>query len=198
MKTQSNTIDLFGNETAHKKQDTNGGMTSEGLKRLDFNEELKSKLLPFCRLKYGEIWEDPVSGHKVGVLDATKEEDVRKIIGDKKAKLVVNDPPYNVVVGNANTKNLFKIDLKKYLEFSEKWVENAIDAMDNDAHFYTWMGADYKDNFQPLPDFIILMRKFKEIKPKNIITVRNQRGFGTQKNWMWVRQELLYYIKGSP
>jgi len=196
MKTQESVVDLFGNKPSLVKESLNSGTTSEGLKRLDFNNELKAKILPFCRLKYGDIWEDPVSGHKVGVLDATKEEDVRKIIGDKKAKLVVNDPPYNVVVGNANTKNLFKIDLKEYLEFSEKWAKNAIDAMDNDAHFYIWMGADYKDNFQPLPDFIILLRKFKEIKPKNIITVRNQRGFGTQKNWMWVRQELLYYVKG--
>ena len=28
--------------------------------------------------------------------------------------------------------------------------------------------------------------------------MRNQRGYGTQKNWMAVRQELLYYIKGKP
>jgi site-specific DNA-methyltransferase (adenine-specific) len=28
--------------------------------------------------------------------------------------------------------------------------------------------------------------------------MRNQRGYGTQKNWMAVRQELLYYTKGAP
>jgi len=28
--------------------------------------------------------------------------------------------------------------------------------------------------------------------------MRNQRGYGTQKNWMAIRQELLYYVKGSP
>jgi site-specific DNA-methyltransferase (adenine-specific) len=28
--------------------------------------------------------------------------------------------------------------------------------------------------------------------------MRNQRGYGTQKNWMAVRQELLYYISGDP
>ena len=28
--------------------------------------------------------------------------------------------------------------------------------------------------------------------------MRNRRGYGTQKNWMWVRQELLYYVKGNP
>jgi site-specific DNA-methyltransferase (adenine-specific) len=28
--------------------------------------------------------------------------------------------------------------------------------------------------------------------------MRNQRGYGTQKNWMAVRQELLFYTKGCP
>jgi site-specific DNA-methyltransferase (adenine-specific) len=33
---------------------------------------------------------------------------------------------------------------------------------------------------------------------RSFITLRNQRGFGTQKNWMSIRQELLYYSKGNP
>jgi site-specific DNA-methyltransferase (adenine-specific) len=28
--------------------------------------------------------------------------------------------------------------------------------------------------------------------------MRNQRGYGTQKNWMAVRQELVYYTRGTP
>jgi site-specific DNA-methyltransferase (adenine-specific) len=28
--------------------------------------------------------------------------------------------------------------------------------------------------------------------------MRNQRGYGTQKNWMAIRQECLYYVKGEP
>lgn len=197
MKRQGYLMELFNPESV-VDNDIKKGTTTERLERLDFNSGLKSKVLPLCRLKYGEVWTDPLKGHKVGVLDATKPEDVRKIIGKEKTKLVVNDPPYNVAVGNANTSNLFKISLEDYLNFSKEWVENAIDIMDNDANLYIWLGADYKDNFQPLPDFIILLRKFKELKPKNIITMRNQRGYGTQKNWMWVRQELLYYVKGNP
>jgi len=198
MKSKAIRLSLFGDELLIEKETEEKGKTSERLERLDFYGELRGRILPFCRLKYGEIWEDPVNRHKVGVLDATKPEDVGKIIGVGKAKSVINDPPYNVAVGNANTTNLFKVSLEEYLEFSEKWVRNAITVMDKDAHFYIWIGTDYRDNFQPLPDFIILMRKFKELKPQNIITMRNQRGYGTQKNWMWVRQELLYYIKGNP
>lgn len=54
------------------------GKTTEELKRLDLHGELQKKILPLCRLKYGEIWKDPVKGHKVGVLDGTKIEDVKK------------------------------------------------------------------------------------------------------------------------
>jgi site-specific DNA-methyltransferase (adenine-specific) len=191
-------LSLFPDDLDFINKDKSKGKTTEGLERLDLHGELRKKILPLCRLKYGEIWEDPIKGHKVGVLDATNLEEVKKLVGLEKAKLVVNDPPYNVSVGNANTNALFKINIEKYLEFSEKWVRNAILVMDKDAHFYIWLGADYRDDFQPFPDFIILIRKFEELKPKNIITLRNQRGYGTQKNWMWVRQELLYYVKGNP
>lgn len=172
--------------------------TAENLKRIDYSNDLREKILPLCRLKYGDIWIDDISGHKVGVLDATINDEVKKIFGKKKARLIINDPPYNIVVGNKNTKNLFKIRLNEYIEFSKKWIKNSIEIMDNDSHLYIWLGADYNDDFQPLPDFMIMMREFDELKTRNYITLRNQRGYGTQKNWMWVRQELLYYIKGNP
>jgi DNA modification methylase len=172
--------------------------TTEKLSRLDFSKTLREKILPYCRLKYGEIWKDDVFGHKVGVLDATKSEDINSIIENEKTQLIINDPPYNVAVGNVNTKNLSKVSLNKYIDFSRAWVTNAVEIMDENSNLYIWIGADYKDNFQPLPDFIILLREFTELKPKNFITLRNQRGYGTQKNWMWVRQELLYYTKGDP
>jgi DNA modification methylase len=172
--------------------------TKEKLSRLDLNEEVRSKILPLCRLKYGEIWEDKISGHRVGVLDATKSDDLKSLMGNEKTSLIVNDPPYNVAVGNANTKNLSKVSLNEYMSFSKDWLKNAIEIMADNSSLYVWLGADIKDNLQPLPDFILLCRDFKELKPKNFITLRNQRGYGTQKNWMWVRQELLYYTKGEP
>ena len=55
--------------------------TTEKLTRLDLSDELKKRILPYCRLKKGEIWEDPKNGHRVGVLDATESKDIKKIIG---------------------------------------------------------------------------------------------------------------------
>lgn len=182
---------------ANSGRNTDSHKTAERLGRLDADPELREKILPLCRLKHGGIWEDPVRGHRVGVLDAACPEDVKMIAGNIKSRLIINDPPYNVVVGNANTGNLFKISRSQYIDFSKKWVSAAESVMDKDSHLYIWLGADYKDHFQPLPDFMIMMRD-TNFTPRNYITLRNQRGYGTQKNWMWIRQELLHYIRGNP
>jgi DNA modification methylase len=173
-------------------------MSSEKLPRIDGSEQLKKLLSPHCRLKYGEVWEDPVRGHRVGCLDAASEPDIHDLMGGQKAALAVQDPPYNVIVGNSNTNTLNKTSLKEYLDWSRKWVGNALSILKDDASFYIWLGADQNEGFQPLPDFMILMRDFRELRSRSFITMRNQRGYGTQKNWMAVRQELLYYIKGNP
>jgi site-specific DNA-methyltransferase (adenine-specific) len=186
------------NEKSLPKKKSKIGNTSEKLTRLDIDEELRKKILPYCRLKKGEIWKDPKGKHKVGVLDATSIANTQKLFGKEKAQLIINDPPYNVVVGSANTQNLSKINIDEYIEFSRKWVSNALSVLDKDSALYIWLGADQNDGFQPLPEFIIMMREFNELKTRSFITMRNQRGYGTQKNWMSVRQELLYYVKGNP
>lgn len=189
------TLDEVAEESA---QAVTKGATTERLPRLDVHPELRERLLPLCRLQVGDVWIDPVAGHRVGVLDATHLEDVLKIMRTDRTSLIINDPPYNIKVGNANTANLAKVDIDEYICFSRKWVKNALAIMAEHAHLYVWIGADYTDNFQPLPDFMIMMREFPELRPRNFITLRKQRGYGTSKNWMWVRQELLYYIKGNP
>jgi site-specific DNA-methyltransferase (adenine-specific) len=183
--------DLFGLEETTPD-------TREKIARLDLDGELRTRLLPFCRLKPGGIWEDPERGHRVGVLDATVTDEVNRLMGGQRASLSINDPPYNLAVGNKNTKNLFRTDLAGYLEFSRKWVGNAAGSLADDASFYVWLGADQNDGFQPLPDFMVMMREFGALSARSFITMRNQRGYGTQKNWMAVRQELLCYTKGNP
>ncbi|MEJ2104014.1 MAG: hypothetical protein P8X47_05490, partial [Ignavibacteriaceae bacterium] len=143
------------------------GKTIEKLSRLDIDIELRKKILPYCRLKKGEIWEDPKGKHRLGVFDATNPNDVKILFRDKKVKLVINDPPYNVVVGKVNSKNLSRIDIDEYIRFSHKWVSNSISMMDEDASLYIWLGADQNDGFQPLPEFMIMMREFNNLKPRS-------------------------------
>jgi len=173
-------------------------MNKELLYRIDIDENLKNKLLPYCRLKSGEIWNDKVSGHRLGCLDAANEEHIINLMNNNKAELAVQDPPYNIILGNNGSNNLGKVSLEEYMEFSRRWVSNTIKILKENAHLYVWLGADQNGGFQPLADFMLMMREFKQLKTKSFITMRNQRGYGTQKNWMAVRQELLYYVKGNP
>ncbi len=151
------------------------------------------KLSKLPNFKYGQIWEDPINGHRIGCFDVSKKEDVEKLMNNKKATLAIQDPPYNVDIND----EFGNLPLDKYINWSEKWIDNTIDILNKNASLYVWLGADIRDGLQPLPDFIIMMRK-KPVKARNFITMRNQRGYGTQKNWMAIRQELLYYIKGEP
>lgn len=161
-------------------------MSKEPFGRLDISHETREKLLPYCRLNTGDIWEDLLYGHKVGVLDATCADDVMKIFGSERAALAIQDPPYNVIVGNENTNNLFKMSLREYIDYSRRWVDNNLKILDENASLYVWLGADQKEHFQPLPDFMIMMRSYPELTSRSFITMRNQRGYGTQKNWMAV------------
>ncbi len=165
-------------------------MKNNPLPRLDTDENLRNELLSYCRLKPGEIWEDPVSGHKVGCLDAANNLDIKRLMEDEYAQLAIHDPPYNLVAFQERS-------IIEFIAWCKQWVENSWQWLDKDSSFYVWLGADQKDNYQPLPDFMIMMRDL-DFNPRSFITMRNQRGYGTQKNWMAVRQELLYYVKGSP
>jgi site-specific DNA-methyltransferase (adenine-specific) len=173
-------------------------MRKEPFGRLDLPGEIREKVLGLCRLAPGEVWQDAKAGHRVGVLDARKKEDALRLMEGRASRLGIHDPPYNIGVGGKKTANLFRTDAAAYMDFSRAWIENALCVLEQEAALYIWLGADQNADFQPLPEFMLLMREFPQISSRSFITLRNQRGYGTQNNWMALRQELLYYTKGSP
>jgi len=165
-------------------------MKNNPLPRLDTSPNTREALLPLCRLKAGETWEDTQTGHRVGCLDAASADQVAYLMDGQKAQLAIHDPPYNLVA-------LGERPLLQFVEWCRKWVQNTERHLSSNSSLYIWLGADQNDGFQPLPDFMIMMRQMP-FRTRSFITMRNQRGYGTQKNWMAVRQELLYYVKGNP
>ena len=63
-------------------------MKNHPIERLDKNPEIREQLLPFCRLKKGEIWEDPMDGHRIGCLDAASHEDIALLMKGENATLM--------------------------------------------------------------------------------------------------------------
>jgi site-specific DNA-methyltransferase (adenine-specific) len=165
-------------------------MKNNPLPRLDSSTEIREQLLPFCRLQPGQVWVDPEGRHRVACFDATDPDAIKELCGDEKAVLAVHDPPYNLVAFEERK-------LSEFIDWCRRWVDNSLTILNTSSSFYVWLGADQNNGFQPLPDFMLMMRG-TEFQPRSFLTMRNQRGYGTQKNWMAVRQELLYYIRGNP
>ncbi|MDZ4817518.1 MAG: site-specific DNA-methyltransferase [Planctomycetota bacterium] len=109
---------------------------------------------------------------------------------EDRAELAIHDPPYNLVAFETRS-------VGEFIEWCQEWIGNSDAVLKEDASLYVWLGADQNDGFQPLPDFMLMMRG-TGFNSRSFLTMRNQRGYGTQKNWMAVRQELLYYTKGKP
>ena len=165
-------------------------MNNNPLPRLDASQEVHDQLLPFCRLRPGGIWEDAERGHRVACIDSTDAGQVRALVDGRRPSLAVQDPPYNLVAFQSRL-------VDDFVAWCREWVEITNDCLADDASLYVWLGADQNDGFQPLADFMVMMRELP-FQARSFITMRNQRGYGTQKNWMAVRQELLYYSKGRP
>jgi len=165
-------------------------MLKHPLPRLDKDEELVNLLLPYCRFRYGTIWTDEISGHKICCGDCTDEKFLAEIFNDQKATLAIHDPPYNFIAFQ-------KTQVQEFAKWCKNWIELSDKFLKRNASIYIWLGADQNNHFQPLAAFIEMMSQTK-FKSKSFITMRNQRGFGTSRNWMAVRQELLFYTKGKP
>lgn len=165
-------------------------MVNFPLPRLDKDPKIYKSLLKYCRLQPGEIWSDPLAKHRIGCIECTDKNSVARLIGDARFSLAVHDPPYNIIA--------FKMqDSNSFVDWCREWITITDYYMLNDCSLYIWLGADQKKHFEPFAEFIIMM-KDTDFKSRSFITMRNQRGYGTQKNWMSIRQELLYYIKGNP
>ena len=165
-------------------------MKNQPIPRLDRNPQLHDYLLKYCRIQKDEIWCDPLGKHRIGCLDAANHTDIHKLMGDQQATLALHDPPYNLVAFEQQK-------LEEFIAWCREWIRNTDFTLAEDSSLYIWLGVDQTAGFQPLPDFMIMMRDMP-FKTRSFITMRNQRGYGTQKNWMAIRQELLFYIKGNP
>ena len=150
-----------------------------------------SQILSQCRLREGRVWKDELTGHVVACGDTIDDEFIRALLADTaRPTLAVHDPPYNMIAFERRP-------VDEYIAWCRRWVDITHEALADDSAMYVWFGADQKNHFQPLPQFMAMMAE-TGFESRSFITMRNQRGYGTQKNWMAVRQELLYYAKGEP
>ena len=109
----------------------------------DVEEELKKPTVS----RRGDIWQ--LGKHRVICGDSTKSETYYQLLGDKKANLVVTDPPYNVDVeetaGKILNDNMSDGDFYQFLLSMFTQVENH---METDASIYVFHADTEGLNFR--------------------------------------------------
>ena len=109
----------------------------------DVEEELKKKTLS----RHGDIWQ--LGKHRVICGDSTKAETYKQLLDDRKANLVVTDPPYNVDVeetaGKILNDNMSDGDFYQFLLSMFTQVENH---MEDDASIYVFHSDTEGLNFR--------------------------------------------------
>ncbi len=96
-------------------EDLFGGSSTDGVEDDDY--DLDAALEKAAFVKSGDIW--TVGRHKLMCGDATNPEDVNTLMGDKKANLIVTDPPYNVSFESSDGLSIKndKMENTKFYEF---------------------------------------------------------------------------------
>ncbi len=111
--------------------------------KFDVEEELKKPTAS----RRGDIWQ--LGKHRVICGDSTKSETYDQLLGDKKANLVVTDPPYNVDVeetaGKILNDNMSDGDFYQFLLSMFTQVENH---MEDDASIYVFHADTEGLNFR--------------------------------------------------
>ena len=109
----------------------------------DVEEELKKPTLS----RHGDIWQ--LGKHRVICGDSTKAETYKQLLNDRKANLVVTDPPYNVDVeetaGKILNDNMSDGDFYQFLLSMFTQVENH---MEDDASIYVFHADTEGLNFR--------------------------------------------------
>ena len=112
--------------------------------------------------KLGDLW--TLGRHRLLCGDATKREDVEKLMNGQKADMVFTDPPYGMKKENKGVLN-DNLNYDDLLEFNKKWIQLTFDNLKGNGSWYCW-GMD-----EPLMD--IYSNILKPMQKQNKITFRN-------------------------
>lgn len=117
----------------------------DGVKDDDFNVDSELQKPPITKL--GDVW--TLGRHRLVCGDSTKAETFKLLMGDRKANLVVTDPPYNVnYEGNAGKIKNDNMENVAFYEFLLAAFTNIEVVMADDASIYVFHADTEGLNFR--------------------------------------------------
>jgi len=117
---------------------------------------------------------------------------IMKNTEDSSVDLIIADPPYFQIKG---VFDFIWENKEEYLEWSKKWLIEAHRILKDTGTLILWGGVGSKPlTFARLA---IMIEDMDQFKIQNWITQRNSRGYGTKKNYMSAREDILFLTKSD-
>ena len=163
----------------------------------DLPEEVES----VC--KKGDLWK--LGDHRLIVGDSTDAETIKRLMGGKKADLLLTDPPYNVAVNSNDGKPLSVEEAKRlhrrtdgllvtndswkndadFIQFLVKAFNTALGALKAGGVFYIWYADSQALNFR------LACQQANMTIRENLIWVKSIFAF-TRQDYQWQHEPCLY------
>ena len=135
-------LDLLGFDEKELSQ-----LFDEGNKIQEDEFDVETELTKPTFSKSGDIWS--LGRHRLVCGDSTKEETYKRLMGKKKANLVMTDPPYNVdYQGSAGKIKNDNMESDKFYQFLFDAFVNMEQAMASDASIYVFHADTEGLNFR--------------------------------------------------
>ena len=106
---------------------------------------------------------------------------------DKSVSLVVTDPPYNLNKNYGVSKD--NLPFESYLEFSRKWLREAVRLLTDDGSIYVFMGMRY------ISYIYIILEQELELNFNSWITWFYTQGIGKTRGFSPRHDDILFFTK---
>lgn len=151
----------------------------------DYDVEEKLEQIVEPKSKLGDIYQ--LGEHRLMCGDSTSLEDVKKLMSNNKADLLLTDPPYNVNISNSEGMTIENDNMSddNFKQFLNAAFENAGASLKKGGAFYIWHGDSETVNFRnACEDNELSVRQC-------LIWVKNGFNFGRQ-DYKWKHEPCLY------
>ena len=151
----------------------------------DYDVEEKLEQIEEPKSKPGDIYQ--LGEHRLMCGDSTSLEDVKKLMNEEKADLLLTDPPYNVNISNSDGMTIENDNMsdENFKQFLNAAFENASASLKKGGAFYIWHGDSETVNFRnACEDNELSVRQC-------LIWVKNGFNFGRQ-DYKWKHEPCLY------
>ena len=147
----------------------------------DFDGELPEE----PKAKLGDIYK--LGNHRLMCGDSTKEEDVKKLVGEQKMDLLITDPPYNVDYEGGSGMKIQNDNMsgEEFYKFLVKAFTNANNFLKDGGAFYCWYASKEVVNFHTALEDSGFTVKQELIWNKNSMVMGRQ-------DYQWKHEPCLY------